>query len=104
MASFQGENFVKNLQLVERLKEMAERKCCEPGQLVLAWLFTQGDDIFVVPGTKRKRYPGENFNTNSVTLSKEEEPQLMQLVSQAGLSGRRDAGYGTYIDTAPLAE
>src|SRR6185295_2420923 len=48
---YQGENFTLNLQLVDRVKEMAAAKGCAPGQLALAWLLAQGDDVVPIPGT-----------------------------------------------------
>ena len=53
---FQGENFQKNLDLVERVEEIARRKQCTPAQLALAWLLAQGKDIVPIPGTKQRRY------------------------------------------------
>jgi aryl-alcohol dehydrogenase-like predicted oxidoreductase len=50
---FQGENFYRNLQLVEKVKEIAAQKQCTPAQLALAWLLSKGDDIIPIPGTKR---------------------------------------------------
>jgi aryl-alcohol dehydrogenase-like predicted oxidoreductase len=53
---FQGENFGKNLQLVERIERIAEEKNCTPGQLALAWVLAQGQDVVPIPGTKRRTY------------------------------------------------
>ncbi|HAS86404.1 MAG TPA: aldo/keto reductase, partial [Candidatus Competibacteraceae bacterium] len=53
---FQGENFTKNLALVEKIRQLADRKGCRPSQLALAWVLAQGDDIVPIPGTKRRRY------------------------------------------------
>ena len=66
---FQGENFTKNLQLVEKVEEIAREKGCTPSQLALAWVLAQGDDIVPIPGTKRRRYLEENAGALSVTLS-----------------------------------
>ena len=52
---FQGENFQRNLDLVERVKEIADEKGVAPGQLALAWVLAQGEDIVPIPGTKRRR-------------------------------------------------
>src|SRR5207302_6494588 len=57
---FQGENFQRNLKLVERVTEIARDKGCTPGQLALAWVLTQGQDIVPIPGTKRRKYLEEN--------------------------------------------
>nr|WP_320113880.1 aldo/keto reductase [uncultured Desulfuromonas sp.] len=58
---FQGENFDKNLQLVDAVKAMAETKDVTPSQLALAWVLAQGDDVVPIPGTKRRRYLEENL-------------------------------------------
>ncbi len=55
---FQGDNFQKNLELVDRVKEIAQRKGCTPSQLALAWVLAQGDDIAPIFGTKRRKLPG----------------------------------------------
>src|SRR5207253_3523251 len=53
---FQGENFERNLQLVERVREIAAEKRCTPAQLALAWLLAQGQDVVPIPGTKKRKY------------------------------------------------
>lgn len=102
MTRFQGENFARNLDLVDKFKELAELKCCTPGQMVLSWLLAQGDDIFVIPGTKKVTYLEENFNATSVVLSEDEELRLRELVTKAGVSGGRDPAFGAYVDTVPI--
>lgn len=67
---FQGENFKKNLNLVEAIKEMASQKKCTPSQLALAWLLNQGEDIVPIPGTKRIKYLEENIGALDVNLTK----------------------------------
>src|SRR5277367_6656031 len=57
---FQGENFQKNLDLVQRVEEIAKEKKCQPSQLALAWVLAQGNDIVPIPGTKRRNYLEEN--------------------------------------------
>src|SRR5262249_51409152 len=57
---FQGENFQKNVQLVEKIEVLAREKNCTPSQLALAWVLAQGDHIFPIPGTKRIKYLDEN--------------------------------------------
>ncbi|WP_127494052.1 aldo/keto reductase [Paenibacillus glycanilyticus] len=66
---FQGENFQLNLDLVERVSELAAEKGCEPSQLALAWLLEQGDDIVPIPGTKRIKYLEENVGSLAVELT-----------------------------------
>lgn len=102
MKRFQGENFTKNLVLVDRFTELAKTKGCTPGQLVLAWLVAQWDNIFVIPGTKKIPYLDENFGASTVEITDEEQKELRKLVSDAGVSGDRDPSFGDYVDTAPL--
>jgi aryl-alcohol dehydrogenase-like predicted oxidoreductase len=69
---FQGENFTRNLELVGKVKALAERKGCTPGQLALAWVLAQGKDIVPIPGTKRRKYLEENVAAVNVHFSDEE--------------------------------
>jgi aryl-alcohol dehydrogenase-like predicted oxidoreductase len=69
---FQGENFNKNLQVVEQVKAIAAEKGVTPSQLALAWLLAQGDDIVPIPGTKRRTYLEENVGATTVTLTPED--------------------------------
>ena len=66
---FQGENFAKNLALVTKVEELAARLSCTSGQLALAWVLAQGDDIVPIPGTKRRTYLEENAAAADVALS-----------------------------------
>ena len=63
---FQGENFARNLALVEKVRAFAARIGCTPGQLALAWVLAQGDDIVPIPGTKRRKYLDENVGALAV--------------------------------------
>ncbi|MHC5731884.1 MAG: aldo/keto reductase, partial [Nostoc sp.] len=63
---FQGENFYKNLQLVEQVKAIAAEKGATPSQLALAWLLAQGEDIIPIPGTKQRKYLEENVAATEV--------------------------------------
>ena len=65
---FQGDNFQKNLDLVERIEGIAREKGCTASQLALAWVMAQGDDVVPIPGTKRRKYLDENVAANTVTL------------------------------------
>jgi len=67
---FQGDNFQRNLDLVDRVSELAAEKGCKPSQLALAWLLAQGDDIVPIPGTKRIKYLEENVGSLAVELTK----------------------------------
>jgi aryl-alcohol dehydrogenase-like predicted oxidoreductase len=66
---FEGENFARNLALVEKVRELAEAKHCTPAQLALAWVLAQGEHIVPIPGTKRIRYLDENLGALDVPLS-----------------------------------
>src|SRR6185437_14617620 len=76
---FMGENFARNLQLVDRIKEIAAEQDCTPGQLALAWVLARGDDIVPIPGTKRRRYLEENVQAAELTLSPEDLARLDEL-------------------------
>lgn len=65
---FQGENFAKNLEVVQKIEEMAAEKRCTPAQLALAWVHAQGKDVVPIPGTKRRRYLEENVRALAVRL------------------------------------
>jgi len=66
---FQGENFAKNLELLERVRQIADDKAVTPSQLALAWVLAQGEDVVPIPGTKRQRYLEENIAALEVVLS-----------------------------------
>ncbi|KAH8428586.1 uncharacterized protein LDX57_006282 [Aspergillus melleus] len=102
---FSRENFPKNLQLVETLQEIAARKECTSGQLVLAWMMAQGEDIFPIPGTKRIQYLEENMGAYAVRLSEPEIQEISEAIKSAEVHGTRVAerqmGY-LLMDTPPL--
>ncbi len=77
---FQGENFAKNLELVERIRTMAADKGCTAGQLSLAWVHAQGHDVFPIPGTKRRTYLEENVAAFEIALSDDELAALDEIV------------------------
>jgi aryl-alcohol dehydrogenase-like predicted oxidoreductase len=66
---FSGENFDRNLQVVDRVTELASEKGVTTGQLAIAWVLAQGEDIVAIPGTKRRRYLEENVGASDVTLT-----------------------------------
>jgi aryl-alcohol dehydrogenase-like predicted oxidoreductase len=73
---FQGENFQRNLDLVERVRELAADHECTPGQLALAWVLGAGEDVVPIPGTKRLRYLEENIAATEIVLSDEDRRRL----------------------------
>ncbi|SDS96578.1 Predicted oxidoreductase [Pseudarthrobacter equi] len=86
---FQGENFTKNLELVDRVKELAEGKQCTPGQLALAWLLAQGEHIVPIPGTKKRERLRENLGAVDVELSREDLDLLDRLAPAGSTAGAR---------------
>lgn len=92
---FQGENFDRNLQLVDRVKEMATEKGCTVGQLALAWLLAQGEDIVPIPGTKKRSRLEENLGAIDVTLSANDLSRLDELAPAGVAAGDRYASMAT---------
>lgn len=86
---FQGENFGKNLAIVERLEEFATIKACTAAQLALAWVLAQGDDIVPIPGTKRRRYLDENLKALELTLTPSELSEIDAVFPADAVSGTR---------------
>ncbi|MDT3428880.1 aryl-alcohol dehydrogenase-like predicted oxidoreductase [Paenibacillus forsythiae] len=86
---FQGDNFRKNLDLVERIHEIAKEKGCSSSQLALAWLLSRGDDIVPIPGTKRRSYLEENLGSLDVTLGKDELSRIDEAAPLGAAAGYR---------------
>ena len=86
---FQGENFTRNLQLVDRVKELADEKQCTPAQLALAWLLAQGEHIVPIPGTKNRARLAENLGATAVGLSREDLARLDELAPAGSTAGAR---------------
>jgi hypothetical protein len=104
---FSEENFHKNLELVDGLKNLADKKGCTTGQLVLAFLMAQGDDIIPIPGTTRAKNIDENMGSLKVKISKVENDEIRKLISSTEVQGARypAAVSGTlFVDTVPLKE
>ncbi len=93
---FQGENFEKNLELVDRVKEIANEKGLAASQLALAWLLHQGDDIVPIPGTKRREYLEENAAAVGISLTDEELRRIDEVAPKGAASGER------YSDMSPV--
>ncbi|MFT8212115.1 MAG: aldo/keto reductase [Symbiopectobacterium sp.] len=89
---FMGDNFAKNLALVEQVEKLAQAKGVTPSQLALAWVLAQGDDIVPIPGTKRRRYLEENIAALDVQLTQEELATIEAIFPFAAAAGDR---YGT---------
>ena len=86
---FQGENFAKNLALVEQVKAFAADVGCTPGQLALAWVLAQGDDIVPIPGTKRRKYLDENIGALAVKLTPAQRASLAAVFPLHAAAGER---------------
>lgn len=95
---FQGDNFTRNLELVDRVTELADRKQCTPGQLALAWLLAQGEHIVPIPGTKKRERLRENLGAVDIELSQDELELLDQLAPAGTTAGARYPNMST-IDT-----
>ncbi len=76
---FSGENFNKNLEILNKVEEIAKIKSVTPSQIALAWVLSKGDDMFPIPGTKRIKYLDENIEATKISLEKDEVEQLDQL-------------------------
>ncbi len=88
---FQGDNFAKNLAVVERIKQIAERRGVTPAQLALAWVLSQGDDIVPIPGTKRRRYLEQNVQACDIELTQEELRSIDEAAPKGSAVGERYA-------------
>jgi aryl-alcohol dehydrogenase-like predicted oxidoreductase len=86
---FQGENFQRNLDLVERVSEVAREKHCSPAQLALAWVLAQGEDVVPIPGTKRRRYLQENLGALEVNLTSTDLARIAEVAPRDAFSGPR---------------
>ncbi|CAA9487567.1 MAG: Oxidoreductase, aldo/keto reductase family [uncultured Solirubrobacteraceae bacterium] len=88
---FERENLERNLALVERVEGMAGDRGVTPGQLALAWVLAQGDDVVPIPGTKRVRYLEENAAAVEISLSEDELGALGEMFSAEEVAGGRYA-------------
>jgi aryl-alcohol dehydrogenase-like predicted oxidoreductase len=93
---FQGENFERNLELVGRVEEIAAEKDVSAGQLALAWVLAQGDDLVPIPGTKHRGYLEENVGAVEVELSEEDLRRIDEAAPQGAAAGDR------YADMSPV--
>jgi aryl-alcohol dehydrogenase-like predicted oxidoreductase len=86
---FQGENFQKNLDLVNRVQQLAKEKHYTPSQLALAWVLAQGRDIVPIPGTKRRTYLEDNAGALNVRLTAEDLRQIDDVFPSGAAAGSR---------------
>lgn len=86
---FQGENFYKNLQLVDQVNAIAQEKGVSASQLALAWLLAQGEDIVPIPGTKRRQYLEENVAAVNITLTPDDLQRIDAVAPKGVAAGDR---------------
>jgi aryl-alcohol dehydrogenase-like predicted oxidoreductase len=89
MPRYQGENFYKNLELVEKLNLLAVEKHCTPAQLAIAWVLAQGNDIITIPGSKRIKHLEENIAAEQIRLTQEDLESINALMPAGIVAGTR---------------
>jgi aryl-alcohol dehydrogenase-like predicted oxidoreductase len=94
---FMGDNFDRNLQLVEKVKTLAADKGCSPAQLALAWVLAQGDDLLAIPGTRKRSRLDENMGALQVTLRDDELTAIDAVFSPGAVAGQRYTGAGMHM-------
>jgi len=87
---FQGDNIDSNLLLLDQVKILATARDCTLGQVALAWLFAQGDDMVPIPGTKRTKYVEENVGAVDIVLTPDEAASISQILSPEAIAGSRN--------------
>ena len=91
---FQGDNFAKNLRLVDEVRAIAAEKHVSPGQLALAWLFAQGDDVAPIPGTTKRSHLEENVAALEVVLTADDLARIAAVAPAGSAAGDRYADMG----------
>jgi len=86
---FQGENFQKNIELVKKVEEIAKAKNVLPGQLALAWVHAQSENIIPIPGTTKQKHIEENIAATEIILTKDELEQIESVFVKGAASGLR---------------
>jgi aryl-alcohol dehydrogenase-like predicted oxidoreductase len=89
MPRFQDENFQRNLGILREIERLARAKGVKPGQLALAWVLAQGNDIVPIPGTKRRAYLEENVAALDITLTPSDLEQISRAVPKGAAAGDR---------------
>jgi aryl-alcohol dehydrogenase-like predicted oxidoreductase len=98
---FDGENFTRNLEVVQRLETIATETGVTAGQLALAWVQAQGDDVAPIPGTKRRTYLEQNVGALDVELDAEDLAELEAVASTSAVSGARAADMEWVVGLTP---
>lgn len=101
---FSKENFPKNLVLADKLMQLAARKGCTPGQLIMAWLMAQGEGVIPIPGTTNIEYLEENVGAVHVLVTDDEQREIKKWIDDVGPAGARvpPGLLGEFNDTPPL--
>ena len=86
---FTGETFARNLELVERVRELAASKGATPSQLAIAWVLARGDDVVPIPGTKRRSYLEENLGALEIELTGEDLAAIEEVTPRGSVAGAR---------------
>ncbi|TPX70462.1 hypothetical protein SpCBS45565_g01795 [Spizellomyces sp. 'palustris'] len=86
---FQGENFYKNLKLVERIEQLAQKKGVTAGQLTLAWVLHQGEEFLAIPGTTRVENLEANWASQNIKITPEDDAAIRAAINEIGVSGDR---------------
>ena len=86
---FSEENFPKNLELVKQINALAQKKGATSSEFVLAWVLAQGNDIFVIPGTKRVKYLEQNVKGGQLQLSDNDVEEMRKFLEATTVSGSR---------------
>jgi aryl-alcohol dehydrogenase-like predicted oxidoreductase len=86
---FTGENFARNLELVDQVRQLAASKGVTPSQLAIAWVLAQGDDVVPIPGTKRRSYLEENLGALDVELTPEDLAAIEEVTPRGSVAGAR---------------
>jgi aryl-alcohol dehydrogenase-like predicted oxidoreductase len=86
---FAGENFQKNLRLVDEIEALARQKRCTPAQLALAWVLSRGDDVVPIPGTKRRKYLEDNVGAVDVRLTDDDLARIDRILPPGAAAGTR---------------
>jgi len=86
---FQGENFARNVELLKEVEALAAEKGATAGQIALAWVMAQGDDIVPIPGTKRRRYLEENAKAEAISLTVSDLRRLAAAYPKGVAAGER---------------
>ena len=89
MPRFQGENFYRNLELVEKIKTLAVEKGCTQAQLAIAWVLAQGEDVITIPGSKQIKHLEENISAEDVNLTAENLKDIEAILPSGIASGTR---------------